>query len=73
MRSEVIGGANFDHITQDAAVLAGRATVRGLRISVAHVFNLVATGMMPAQIVVELAPASRILRLTVAPKVFLRT
>lgn len=35
-------------------VLAGRATIRGLRISVAHVVNLVANGMTPAQIVADL-------------------
>ena len=44
----------FDRITQTPEILAGRATVRGLRISVAHVVNLVANGMTPAQIVVEL-------------------
>jgi uncharacterized protein (DUF433 family) len=44
----------FDRITHDPGVLAGRATIRGLRISVAHVVNLVANGMTPAQIVAEL-------------------
>ena len=44
----------FDRITHDPEVLAGRATIRGLRISVAHVVNLVANGMTPAQIVAEL-------------------
>lgn len=44
----------FDRITQNPDVLAGRATIRGLRISVAHVVNLVANGMTPAQIVEEL-------------------
>lgn len=44
----------FDRITQSPNLLAGRATVRGLRISVAHVVNLVANGMTPAQIVEEL-------------------
>lgn len=44
----------FDRITQDPNILAGRATIRGLRISVAHVVNLVANGMTPAQIVHEL-------------------
>ena len=43
-----------DRITQDPNILAGRATIRGLRISVAHVVNLVANGMTPAQIVQEL-------------------
>jgi uncharacterized protein (DUF433 family) len=44
----------FDRISQSPDVLAGRATIRGLRISVAHVVNLVANGMTPAQIVEEL-------------------
>ncbi len=44
----------FDRITQDPAVLAGRATIRGLRISVAHVVNLVANGVTPAEITREL-------------------
>lgn len=44
----------FDRITQNPNMLAGRATVRGLRISVAHVVNLVANGMTPAQIVADL-------------------
>jgi uncharacterized protein (DUF433 family) len=43
----------FDRITHDPNVLSGRATLRGLRISVAHVVNLVANGMTPAQIVAE--------------------
>jgi uncharacterized protein (DUF433 family) len=44
----------FDRITQDPTVLGGRATIRGLRVSVAHVVNLVASGMTPAQIAAEL-------------------
>ena len=44
----------FDRITQNPDVLAGRATVRGLRISVAHIVNLVANGMTPAQIIADL-------------------
>ena len=43
----------FDRITQTPEILAGRATVRGLRISVAHVVNLVANGMTSAQIVAK--------------------
>lgn len=43
-----------DRITHDPDVLAGRATIRGLRISVAHVVNLVANGMTPPQIVEDL-------------------
>jgi uncharacterized protein (DUF433 family) len=44
----------FDRITQNPNVLAGRATVRGLRISVAHIVNLVANGMTPAEVVADL-------------------
>jgi len=44
----------FDRVTQDPAVLAGRASIRGLRISVAHIVNLVANGMTPADIVADL-------------------
>lgn len=44
----------FDRITQDPNLLAGRATIRGFRISVAHVVNLVANGMTPAQIVQDI-------------------
>ena len=44
----------FDRITQNPNILAGRAAIRGLRISVAHVVNLVANGMTPSEIVTEL-------------------
>ena len=44
----------FDRITQTPDVLAGRASIRGLRISVAHVVNLLANGLTPAQVVEEL-------------------
>ena len=44
----------FDRITQNPNLLAGRATIRGLRISVAHVVNLVANGMTPAEIMADL-------------------
>ena len=44
----------FERITHERNVLAGRATIRGLRISVAHVVNLVANGMTAAQIVEDL-------------------
>jgi uncharacterized protein (DUF433 family) len=44
----------FERITQTPDVLAGRAAIRGLRISVAHVVNLIANGMTPAQVVQEL-------------------
>lgn len=44
----------FDRITQNPNVLGGRATIRGLRISVAHIVNLVANDLTPAQIVADL-------------------
>lgn len=44
----------LDRITQNPNLLAGRATIRGLRISVAHIVNLVANGMTPAQIIADL-------------------
>jgi len=46
--------ASFDRITHRPDVLAGRATIRGLRISVAHVVNLIANGMTAEQIVADL-------------------
>jgi uncharacterized protein (DUF433 family) len=54
MATGTIVATTFDRITQNPNVLAGRATIRGLRISVAHVLNLVANGMTPAQVVEEL-------------------
>ena len=44
----------FDRITQNPDVMAGRAAIRGLRISVAHVVNLVANGMTPAEVAEDL-------------------
>ena len=44
----------FDRITHIPGLLGGRATIRGLRVSVAHVVNLVANGMTPEQIVGDL-------------------
>ena len=44
----------FARVTQNPEVLAGRATIRGLRISVAHIVNLKANGMTPAEIVADL-------------------
>ncbi|MBI1876347.1 MAG: DUF433 domain-containing protein [Acidobacteria bacterium] len=46
--------STYDRITQSPDVLAGRVTIRGLRISMAHVVNLVANWMTPAQIVEQL-------------------
>jgi uncharacterized protein (DUF433 family) len=44
----------FDRITYAPDVLGGRATIRGLRISVAHVGDLVANGMTPQQVLSDL-------------------
>jgi uncharacterized protein (DUF433 family) len=44
----------FDQITHSPEVLGGRATMRGLRISVAHVVNLIANGFTPQQVMNDL-------------------
>ncbi len=44
----------LDRISFDPNILAGRATIRGLRISAAHVVNLVASGMSIEEILAEL-------------------
>ena len=43
----------FDRITFDTNVLGGKACIRGMRISVSLVVNLVANGMSFAEIVDE--------------------
>ena len=43
----------FDRITADPNILGGKACVRGMRISVALIVNLVANGMAPTQIMQE--------------------
>jgi len=45
--------AAFDRITCDPNVLGGKACVRGLRISVALLVNLIASGMAPGEILAE--------------------
>jgi len=54
MAFEDVVPRTYDRITHLPDVLAGRATIRGLRVSVAHVVNLVANGMTPAEVVQEL-------------------
>lgn len=44
---------DLDRITTDPDILGGKACVRGMRISVALVVNLVATGMSTAEIIEE--------------------
>lgn len=41
----------FDRITADPDILAGKACIRGMRISVSLVVNLVANGMTVAEII----------------------
>lgn len=43
----------LDRITFDPRIMGGRACVRGMRITVAHIVNLVANGMSVEQIVNE--------------------
>ena len=43
----------FDRITFDPAVMGGRACIRGMRITVALVVNLVANGMSKEDIIRE--------------------
>jgi len=43
----------YDRITFDPQVMGGRACIRGMRIPVALVVNLVANGMTPAEILSE--------------------
>ena len=40
----------FDRITFDSKIMGGRACIRGMRITVALVVNLVANGMSPDEI-----------------------
>jgi uncharacterized protein (DUF433 family) len=43
----------FDRITFDAALMGGRACIRGMRMTVALVVNLVANGMSTEEIIRE--------------------
>ena len=43
----------FDRITFDPGVMGGRACIRGMRITVALVINLVANGMSTEEIIRE--------------------
>lgn len=43
----------FERITFDPEILGGRACIRGMRISVSLIVNLVANGMTPAAILSE--------------------
>ena len=50
-----MGGAvfGFDRITFDPKILGGKACIRGMRISVSLVINLVANGMIREEILEE--------------------
>ncbi len=41
----------FDRLTFDPNIMGGRACIRGMRITVAQVVNLVANGMTTAEII----------------------
>jgi len=43
----------FDRITFNPDILGGKACIRGMRISVSLVVNLIANGMTPAEIIYE--------------------
>ena len=43
----------FDRITSDPLLMGGRASIRGMRITVAQVVNLVANGMLVDDILRE--------------------
>lgn len=43
----------FDRITCDPNVLSGKACIRGMRISVAHIVKLLSNGMTPSDIIGE--------------------
>lgn len=43
----------FNRITFDPNIMGGRACIRGMRITVSLVLNLVSNGMTPAQIIAE--------------------
>jgi uncharacterized protein (DUF433 family) len=46
----------FDRITFDPEMMAGRACIRGMRITVALILNLLAGGMTPEQIIADYPP-----------------
>jgi uncharacterized protein (DUF433 family) len=44
---------NLDRITTNPNIMAGKACIRGMRITVSIVLNLLANGMQPTQIMEE--------------------
>lgn len=47
---------DLDRITFDPRIMGGRACIRGMRITVALILNLLANGMTPSEIVQEYTP-----------------
>lgn len=43
----------LDRITADPAILGGKACIRGMRLSVALIVNLVTNGMTPGEIIAD--------------------
>jgi uncharacterized protein (DUF433 family) len=43
----------FNHITFDPNIMGGRACIRGMRITVALILNLISNGMNAAEIIKE--------------------
>lgn len=50
------GGVMFERITFDTEIMGGRACIRGMRITVSLLVNLVANGMTFDQILAEYPP-----------------
>lgn len=46
----------LDRITFDPYIMGGRACIRGIRITVSLILNLLANGMTPVEIVKEYTP-----------------
>ena len=53
MSNEKGGKSMFHRITFDPQTMGGRACIRGMRITVSHVVNLVANGMTNTEILQE--------------------
>lgn len=51
VKRERVSVAGFDRITFDPDVMGGRACVRGMRVTVSLILNLVASGMSVEEIV----------------------
>lgn len=43
----------YERITFDPKIMGGRATIRGMRITVSHILNMVANGMTIAEVLNE--------------------